>query len=166
MLFVVIGVGLVVVGWILRRKLIQYRWRQMQIKRQRDFQRYPYCVKDSGQFALGLTLSHAKQKQLIDTFGWNNTEQSFLKKVYLYDVTQHLQQPQVKVILGAVDLGNLSSHYAQQLRQALQQTDFVLGRPIVVLADIQVSTQEQKIAICRVSLDLPLSAADLTDLLQ
>ena len=87
---------------------------------------------------------------------WKAIEQHYLKKVFIQreEQTENANM-RVKVAIGNIHLGYLDARYAQHLCQNLLQTDFSVGRPIEVLAEIWVLAQQAKFISCKIRLDLP-----------
>ena len=166
MQFLIMCIVLVVVGFMLLRQLDQYRWRRYRVERERYFQMHPFHLDGDGQFGISLPLSKPIQIKLMNAFMWKATEQQFLKKVRIQREEQsETENMRVKVALGDIHLGYLESRYARQLCQNLDQTDFGVGRPIEVLAEIWVLVQQAEFIGCKIKLDLPEETQHLAELL-
>lgn len=165
--FLIIVTVLVIVGFILLRQLDQYRWRRYRVERERYFQMHPFQLHGDGQFGISLPLSKPIQIKLMNAFMWKAIEQHYLKKVFIQREEQsETENTRVKVAIGNIHLGYLDARYAQQLCQNLLQTDFSVGRPIEVLAEIGVLAQQAKFISCKIRLDLPEDTQHLAELLR
>lgn len=168
MIFLIIIFVLIVSGFILLRSVDQYRWRKYRVEREQYFQQHPLHLNQDGQFGISLPLSKPIQIKLMNAFMWKATEpQQYLKKVFIQREEQSEAKTMlVKVTLGNIHLGYLASGYARQICQDLNNTDFSIGRPIEVLAEIWVLVQQTQFIACKMKLDLPENAADLVKLLR
>ncbi len=166
MRFLIIALVIVII-FILLRQLERYRWRRYCVERERYFQRNPLRFQSDGQFAISLALPKHVQIKLINAFMWKLVEQCYFKKVFVQKEERiNIQIQQVKVTLGDIHLGYLETHYAQQLCKNLNQTDFMVGRPVEVLAEIQVICQQSHFIMCKMQLDLPKDTTLLARSLQ
>lgn len=162
--FLIIVAVLVIVGFILLRRLDQYRWHRYRVERERYFQMHPFHLDGEGRFAISLSLSKPTQIKMMNAFMWKAIEQHYFKKVFIQREEQsETEQMRVKVAIGNIDLGYLDARYAQQLCQNLLQTDFSVGRPIEVLAEIWVLAQQTKFISCKIKLDLPEDTLHLAE---
>ena len=151
----------VILGVLLIRYMDQHRWQRYQFERDLYFRQYPLLLQCGEQFSMTLQLNKVMQKKLINELMLKPQEQCFVKKALIQraeDVGG--QKYTVKVSIHDKIFAYLDVAYANALGEQLHSTDFEIGRPIEVLAEIMVfytdnvNTARQERG-CRLRLDLP-----------
>ncbi len=156
MLFLIVFVMFMVVAFLLARQLDRRRWHRYQIDRDMFFRTHPYTLDCDQQFDVHLTLNQNAQKKLMNELMLKSHEQSILKKALIQREAEQQNQPFIiKVMVHDLIIGYLEIKYAEQLCKSLQETDFMIGRPIETLAEISIFQKNEIHLLCRVKLDLP-----------
>lgn len=136
-------------------KIDQRRWKRYRLHRDVYFKKYPYLYQGSDQFQISLSVSKLNQLKLLNLFMLKPTQQDLFKNMYLLLENRQCHN-RIQVIVDELYLGILETDYAAQLSGQLAHTDFMIGRPIEVLAKIFIFAPEQDQGLCKVCLDLPL----------
>jgi hypothetical protein len=155
MLILLIIVVLAALGIILAKHIDQRRWQRYQFERDIHFRQYPFQWKGLEQFELVLNINPQAQKKLINQLMLKPSDGSYIKKSCIQREPEHPRQHYtIKVMIQDLTIGCLEKKYAELLGENLNQTDFEIGRPIEINAEIIVFEKEDELA-CRVKLDLP-----------
>ncbi|WP_445116863.1 hypothetical protein [Acinetobacter sp. WZC-1] len=154
--FLILLLICVAVGFIVVRRFDRRRWHRCQIERDIFFRNHPYGLNGDQQFKVSLALSQSAQKKLVNELMLKPIDQSVYKKACLQrEAGQHNQPFLVRVMIHDFKIGYLEPAYAEQLCKNLHQTDFMIGRPVAVLAEILIFQKTAHDFRCRVKLDLP-----------
>ena len=156
MLFLILFVLLIVVAFICVQQLDRRRWHRYQIERDLYFHQYPYVLEGEQKFEVYLPVSQNIQRKLMNTLMLTLQKQSLLKKVIIQREAEQKDHPfLVRVMIHDLNVGYLELKYAEQLCKILRETDFVIGRPIEVMAELSAIPNIGVDLTCRVRLDLP-----------
>lgn len=156
MLFLILFAILIVVSFLFVQQLDRRRWHRYQIQRDMYFHQYPYILDNQQKFEIHLPINQSMQRKLLNHLMLNLKQQSVLRTAFIQrEAEQKNHSFLVKVMIHDLKIGYLESKYAEQFCQALQQTDFVIGRPIEVMAELSVLSNLGSDSGCRVKLDLP-----------
>ena len=155
MLILLIIVVVIALGIVFAKHVDQRRWQRYQFERDMFFRQYPFQWKGLEQFELVLNINANAQKKLINELMLRPFEQSYIRKARIQREPEcSRQQYAVKVMINDVTIGYLEKKYAELLGENLQHTDFEIGRPIELNAEIIVFEKDAECG-CRVKLDLP-----------
>lgn len=141
---------------VLIHKVDQRRWKRYQLERDVYFSKYPYVYKGRDQFNIGLSVPKLSQLKLINLLMLKSTQQYLYKNMRLLRGDGQCLN-RIQVLMDELYLGILEPSYAEQLCSHLSHTDFIIGRPIEILAEIFVLSPEQGLGLCKIHLDLPLN---------
>ena len=144
MLIFTIMLVTMIIGFIVVRHIDQQRWDRYQFDRAKFFQTHPYDFRSDQQYPIQIPISASNQLRLINTL--------MLKSVERME-THHSLPHQVQVSIADIQIGYLEINYARLFTQAIDHTDFYVGRPIRVMAEIKLK-ESSKGKNCQVRLDL------------
>lgn len=131
------------------------RWDRYQFDRAKFFQNHPYLLKIE-QYSMTIPVSTSNQIRMINSLMIKPEDPVRYSEVLIQRVDSHQEQAhQVSINLADIQIGNIEKTYAQQLTQALEETDFYVGRPIRVKAEITL-TQDYSQKNCQLKLALCL----------
>ena len=130
------------------------RWDRYQFDRAKFFQTHPYILEFDQHYPINISISASNQIRIMNNLMLKSENATSYSEAFIQRVDSHqMQAHQVSITLADIQIGNLEKTYAQQLTKALEQTDFFVGRPIRVKAEIIVyADQAQK--SCKVRLAL------------
>ena len=166
MLWLILIAIIIGIGFIFAQHIDQKRWQRYQFERDIFFRTHPYLLDTNQQFAILFAIGKSSQKRLINELMLKPSDQSIYKKIYLQrESTKNHDLQTVKVTLNDLKLGYLEKQYAHALCQSLKHTDFLIGRPIELLAEIFVFECDHGELGCRVKLDLPRDPQMVRELL-
>jgi len=155
MLILVIIVIVIVFGIFFAKHVDQRRWQRYQFERDMHFRQFPYLWNGQDQFELVLTMNINAQKKLMNELMLRPSETSYIRKARVQREPENSHQKYlIKVMIQDLMIGRLEKKYAELLGETLQQTDFEIGRPIELNAEIIVFEKGDEWG-CRVRLDLP-----------
>lgn len=156
MLILLIIVVVIALGIVFAKQVDQRRWQRYQFERDMYFRQYPFLWKSLDQFELVLSIQTHAQKKLINELMLRSSENSFIKKAWVQREPECAgQRYSIKVMIQDLLIGRLDKKYAELLGEHLSQTDFEIGRPIELNAEIFVFEKGETEIGCRVRLDLP-----------
>lgn len=156
MFILLIIVVVAVLGIMLVKHIDQRRWQRYQFERDMFFRQYPFQWKGLEQFELVLNINVHAQKKLINELMLRASENSYIKKSRIQREPEcSRQQYSIKVMIQDLTIGHLEKKYADLLGESLDQTDFEIGRPIELDAEIIVFEKDDIELGCRVKLGLP-----------
>jgi hypothetical protein len=156
MFILLIIVVVAVLGIMLVKHIDQRRWQRYQFERDMFFRQYPFQWKGLEQFELVLNINVHAQKKLINELMLRASENSYIKKSRIQREPEcSRQQYSIKVMIQDLTIGHLEKKYADLLGESLDQTDFEIGRPIELEAEIIVFEKDDIELGCRVKLALP-----------
>ncbi|RYL29612.1 hypothetical protein [Acinetobacter piscicola] len=166
MLFLVLVVIVIVLGFFMIQQLDERRWQRYQFERDMFFRDHPLLVQDIDDFDYALKLSHAMQRKIITELMLKPTIQPIYKKMRLQRLPEIRQEKyHIQVLLNDIKIGELDRNYAQQCGERLVKTDFEIGRPIEVLAEILVLRKNNHELTCQIHLSLPQDPTQIANLL-
>lgn len=155
MLILVIIVVVAVLGIIFAKQIDQRRWQRYQFERDIYFRQYPFQWKGLEQFELVLNINAQVQKKLINQLMLRPSNDSYIRKSSIQREPEYPRQHYtIKVMVQDFTIGYLETKYAELFGASLDQTDFEIGRPIELNAEIIVFERDNGVS-CRVKLDLP-----------
>ncbi|SPL68928.1 hypothetical protein [Acinetobacter stercoris] len=155
MLFLILIIVIIVLGFVFAQRIDQHRWKRYQIERDLYFRQHPYRLESDQQFAIMVSVSKMQQKKVINALMLKSSSKQVLKKAYvLRDFESNQQGYALKVMIQDIPVTYLDSNYSALFAQSLEQTDFEIGRPIETLAEIMVFGEGEDLR-CRIKLDLP-----------
>lgn len=138
------------------RHFDQQRWQRYQLERDMFFCQHPFHWQGLEQFELRLSINAKMQKKIINELMLKATENSHIRKVSIQREPEHeAQQYLIKVMLHDFTIGYLEPKYAEIFGETLSNTDFEVGRPIALNAEIIVFEKDDVEFGCHVKLDLP-----------
>ncbi|WP_111858962.1 hypothetical protein [Acinetobacter sp. CFCC 10889] len=166
MLFLVLVVIVVVLGFFMIQQLDERRWQRYQFERDMFFRNHPLLIQDLEDFHYVLKLSHATQRKMITEQMLKVSTQPIYKKVRVQRLPETRQEKyHIQVLLNDIKIAELERNYAQQFGKCLVKTDFEIGRPIEVLAEILVLQKNSCEQICQMRLSLPQDPNEIVNLL-
>lgn len=157
MLWLLLIIICVVVGIIVICQSDQRRWGRYQIERDMYFQMYPYQLLDpSLPFSVVVPLGYLAQRKLQNELMLKLDQQAIYKTALVQrEAARHNQTYVVQVRIHDHKVGELDPKYAEKLCLNLAQTDFFIGRPISLQAEITVFQKSEDEYGCRIQLNLP-----------
>ena len=154
MLIFTIMLVTMMIGVIVVRHIDQQRWDRYQFDRAKFFQTYPYDFRSDQQYSIQIPISASNQLRLINTLMLKSVEPILYLDALIQRMDTHHSQPhQVQVSIADIRVGYLEMSYARLFTQALAHTDFYVGRPIRVMAEIMLKEASSS-KNCQVRLDL------------
>ncbi|AWL27660.1 hypothetical protein DJ533_03155 [Acinetobacter defluvii] len=166
MLFLVLVVIVVVLGFFIIQQLDERRWQRYQFERDMFFRDHPLLLEDLDSFDYMLKLTHAMQRKIITELMLKPTMQPIYKKVRLQRLPETSQEKyHIQVLLNEIKIAELEPNYAQKFGESLIKTDFEIGRPIEVLSEILVIQKNSHELGCQMCLRLPQNPTDIAQLL-
>ena len=155
MLILLIIVVVAAMGIMFAKHIDQRRWQRYQFERDIYFRQYPFQWKGLEQLDLVLNINAQAQKKLINQLMLRPLDGSYIRKASIQREPEYPRQHYtIKVMVQDFTIGYLETKYAELLGENLDQTDFEIGRPIELNAEIIVFEKDDEFA-CRVKLDLP-----------
>ncbi len=156
-MLILIGICvLIVLGIVLAKQIDQRRWQRYQFERDMYFRQHPFLWEGLERFELVLNINAQSQKKLLNELMLKSAEMSYIRKSRIQREPECAHQKYaVKVMINDLTIGYLEKKYAELLGETLQQTDFEIGRPIELNAEIIVFEKNDVDFGCRVKLDLP-----------
>ena len=156
MLILVIIAVVIVLGIIFVKHVDQRRWQRYQFERDMYFRQYPFQWKGLEQFGLVLNINSHTQKKLINELMLRPRASGYIKKACVQREPECANQHYaIKVTIQDLTIGYLEKKYAESFGESLDQTDFEIGRPIEINAEIIIFEKDDIEVGCRVKLDLP-----------
>lgn len=166
MLFLVLVVIVIVLGFFMVQQLDQHRWQRYQFERDMFFRDHPLLMQDLENFHYVLKLSHTIQRKIITELMLKASMQPIYKKVRLQRLPEMGQEKyHIDVLLHDIKVAELDRIYAQKFGESLIKTDFEIGRPIEVLSEILVIQKNSNELVCQMRLSLPQNPRDIARLL-
>lgn len=166
MLFLVLVIIVIVLGFFMIQQLDERRWQRYQFERDMFFRDHPLLLQDIDGFDYALKLSHVMQRKIITELMLKPTIQPSYKKIRLQRLPEIRQEKyQIQVLLNDIKIGELDHNYAQQCGECLAKTDFEMGRPIEVLTEILVLHKNSHELSCQIHLSLPQDPRAIVNLL-
>lgn len=156
MLLFIFMVVVVAVGFIAIRHGDQRRWGRYQIERDMYFQMHPYQFNQELPFSIVVPLGRIAQRKLQNELMLKpNQRCTRTTAVIQRDAARQNQIYVVNVCIHDYKIGELEPKYAETLCLNLEKTDFFIGRPILLQAEIEVFQKSTSETGCRVKLNLP-----------
>ena len=156
MLWLLLIIICVVVAFMVIRQSDQRRWGRYQIERDMYFQMYPYQLDPSLPFSVVVPLGYLAQRKLQNELMLKSDQQAVYKTVLVQrEAARQNQTYVVQVRIHDHKVGELNPKYAEKLCLNLAQTDFFIGRPISLEAEIIVFQKSAHECGCRIQLNLP-----------
>ena len=163
LVIIVVVIALVFVG---AKQVDQRRWQRYQFERDMFFRQYPFLWKGLEQFDLVLNINANAQKKLMNELMLRPSEMSYIRKSRIQREPESTgQRYMIKVMVNDLTIGYIEKKYAELLGENLQHTDFEIGRPIELNAEIIVFEKDTAEIGCRVKLDLPRNPRTALDYL-
>lgn len=154
MLIFTIMLVTMIIGFIVVKHIDQQRWDRYQFDRAKFFRTHPYDFRPIQQYPIQIPISASNQIRLINTLMLKLEEPTFYRDALIQRMETHHSHPhQVQVSIADIQIGYLEMNYARLFTQALEHTDFYVGRPIRVKAEISLK-ELSKGKCCQVRLDL------------
>ena len=154
MLIFTIMLVTMIIGFIVVRHIDQQRWDRYQFDRAKFFQKHPYDFRSDQQYPIQIPISASNQLRLINTLMLKSVEPILYRDALIQRMETHHSLPnQVQVSIADIQIGYLEINYARLFTQAIDHTDFYVGRPIRVMAEIKLK-ESSKGKNCQVRLDL------------
>ena len=154
MLIFTIMLVTMIIGFIVVRHIDQQRWDRYQFDRAKFFQTHPYDFRADQQYPIQIPISASNQLRLINTLMLKSVEPILYRDALIQRMETHHSLPhQVQVSIADIQIGYLEINYARLFTQAIDHTDFYVGRPIRVMAEIKLK-ESSKGKNCQVRLDL------------
>ncbi len=164
MIFLILAVILVIILTIGLFHYDQARWRKYKIYREMYFHKNPYFVSCNQTFAVSLIVPRYNYDRLMNNLMLLDTTEGHITQAYLEKGVE--REGDVKVLINHVLLGYLEKNYAQRFCQALEHTDFFVGRPVCVDALINLNFFKNPPSKYYINLDLPENPDQVGDLLK
>lgn len=166
MLILLIIVVVIALGIVFAKQVDLRRWQRYQFERDMYFRQYPFLWKGLDQFEMVLNTHPNAQKKLINELMLRSDENSYIKKAWVQREPECAgQRYSIKVMVQDLLIGRLEKKYAELLGEQLSQTDFEIGRPIELNAEIIVFEKDDVELGCRVRIDLPRNPKMVNDYL-
>lgn len=157
MYLLILMVFIIALGFIFLKQLDQRRWHRYQIDRDMYFSQHPYVIQSSQQYSIYVAMNKSAQFKLINELMLKSVEPLTYREVLIQRMpAQSHHQYIIKVMIKDIVLGYLEKNYAERFCQSLEATDFFIGRPILVCAEISVCESVTAFIGCKVKLDLPV----------
>ncbi len=156
MLFLVLLVFCAVAGFLTLQHLDRKRWHRYQIERDIFFRLNPFVLQNDPECKMMITLNKATQKKLLGVLMLKQPGQSVNRTVQIQrEPEQKNQQFIVAVYFQDFKIGELEPKYTTRLCHSLEKTDFYIGRPLEISAEISITEGFSGDAGCQVRLGLP-----------
>jgi len=156
MLFLILAVLIIVLGFALIHTMDQRRWHRYKFERDVFFKKNPYILQCNEQFLVALNITNSMQKKLINELMLKADQCQLYKEVILQRDGEQHQHNSVKATMSDLNLSHLEPNYAGKFSKSLARTDFHIGRPVKVLATISVLVLQDQVVGLQIHLDLPL----------
>ena len=144
----------VVAGFYIVHRIDQQRWDRYQFDRAKFFLLNPYYFYSNHTFEISIYMNAFTQTKLVNALMLNPNNSIIYKNVTIQRFSgQQINQYEIKVIIENIAVGYLEKNYAKQFVRCLEHTDFFVGRPIEVFAEISLVDRHGKSG-CIVKLDL------------
>ena len=156
MLWLLLIIICVIVGFLVIRQSDQRRWGRYQIERDMYFQMYPYQLDPLLPFSVVVPLGYLAQRKLQNELMLKLNQDVIYKTALVQrEAARQNQTYVVQVCIHDHKVGELEPKYAEKLCLNLAQTDFFIGRPISLQAEITVFQKSETECGCRIKLNLP-----------
>lgn len=155
MLFLILTFVVIALGFLLVHSMDQRRWHRYKFERDMFFHDHPYVLQCDEKFEFELHVPKTIQKKLINVLLLKTDQQRIVRKAIIQRDAEKHQPNSVKVILCDLPVANLEPYYAERFYQSLINTDFSIGRPIEVSAEILLCNSQDQKTIQHIYLDLP-----------
>ena len=156
MLWLLLIIICVIVGFVIICQSDQRRWGRYQIERDMYFQMYPYRLDPSLPFSVVVPLGYLAQRKLKNELMLKLNKQAIYKTALIQrEAARQNQTYVVQVRIHDHKVGEIDAQYAEKLCLNLAQTDFFIGRPISLQAEITVFQKSAHECGCHLKLNLP-----------
>ena len=156
MLLFILMIVCVVVVFLIVRNNDQRRWSRYQIERDMYFQMHPYHLKQDLPYSVVVPLGHTAQQKLKNELMLKPAACHLYETALIQrEAARQNQMYVVQVRIHDYKVGELEPKYAEKLCLNLEKTDFFIGRPIALNAEIQVFQKNLSECRCRIKLNLP-----------
>lgn len=143
-------------AFVVAKYIDQRRWNRYQIDRDVYFRKHPYELMLKGEFAIPVAMNKSTQFKLLNELMLRSNDQPIVQKALIQRMPpQAHHRFIVKVTIQEVVTGYLDKVYAEKFCRSLEDTDFFIGRPMTLLAEIKLIELKPNVQGCRVRLDLP-----------
>lgn len=162
MLLFILIIIVVIGGVFLLRHNDQRRWGRYQIERDMYFQIHPYQFAEEYPFGITISVGHIAQRKLQNELMLKLDHQpTYIAALVQRDEARQNQKYVVKVCINDHKIGELEPKYAEKLCLNLEKTDFFIGRPILLQAEIELFQKMPSEMGCRVKLNLPTDLSSI-----
>lgn len=166
MLFLILVIIVVVLGFFIIQQLDERRWQRYQFERDIFFRDHPLLMQDVEDFYHVVKLSHAIQRKIITELMLKASTHPIYKKIRLQRMPNFQNNKfHIQIMLNDMKIAELDQLYAQQLGECLDHKDFEIGRPLEVLSEIMVLQKQSHELSCQIRLNLPQDPTEISQLL-
>lgn len=156
MYILILMVIIIALAFVFLKQLDQRRWQRYQIDRDLFFRQNPYAFQSSHDHLIHVAMNKSAQFKLVNELMLKSSEQTIVKNAVIQRMpAQAHHQFIIKVMVEEISVGYLEKQYAERFCQSLLETDFFIGRPISIRAEIRFCELKPNVHGCRVKLDLP-----------
>ena len=159
MLFLILTFIVIALGFLLVHSMDQRRWHRYKFERDMFFRNNPYILQCNEKFELDLHVTNTVQRKLLSVLMLKTQQQQVYRTATLQRDTDQYRRNSVKVTLCDLTVANLEPYYAEKFCKSLAHTDFSIGRPIEVAAEILLCVDLKQTLIQEIRIDLPLDPA-------
>lgn len=144
MYILILMVIIIALGFIFLKQLDQRRWKRYQIDRDLFFRQNPYQLQQDTACVVAVAMTKTAQFKLRNELMLKTADERVLKTALIQRMpSQSHHQYIIRVSIEEVLVGYLDKVYAARFCLQLQDTDFFIGRPIAVQAQVSFVTQHQ-----------------------
>lgn len=156
MLFLILTFIVIALVFLLLHSMDKRRWHRYKFERDMFFRSHPYILHCNEKFEIELHVTNTMQRKLLSVLTLKSDQlQRYRTATILRDADQY-RRNSVKVMLCDLTVAHLEPYYAEKFCKSLAHTDFSIGRPIEVSAEILLSIGENQTEIQDIRIDLPL----------
>ncbi len=156
MYLLILMVIVIALGFVILKYIDQNRWHRYQIDRDIFFRQHPYLFQSNQDYSIHVVMNKSAQFKLINELMLKSTDQTIIKNALIQRMpAQAHHQFIVKVMVEDITIGYLEKKYAERFCQSLTETDFFIGRSILISAEIILCELKPNMNSCRVKLALP-----------